>query len=80
VPVSPAVTGPVVAAQLVATPPVMVHVRVPVGAPLPDVPVTMAVYVIGSPTVVVVKGEETTLIVGVALARLIGKIAEVAVR
>ena len=72
-------TGPVVAEHVVAAP-LTVQPRDPVGAPLPDTPVTVAVKVIGRPTVVVVSGEETTLIVGVTLARLIGKIAEVAVR
>ena len=41
--VRPEGTGPVVAEQLEATPPVIAHVRVPLGAPLPAVPVTIAV-------------------------------------
>ena len=71
-------TGPLVVVQLVATPPLTVQLSVPVGAGFGDTPVTVAVKVMGTPTVVVVRGEETTLIVGVTLARLIGKVAEVA--
>ena len=72
--------GPDVEVHEVAVPPVTVQVTEPVGAGLGETPVTTAVKVIGIPTVVVVKGEEARLIVGVTLARLIGKIAEVAVR
>ena len=73
-------TGPVVVLQLVATPPLTVQLKVPVGAGLGVTPVTVAVKVMALPTVVVVTGAETTLIVGVTLARLIGKVAEEAVR
>ena len=72
-------TGPVVELQTVAVP-LTVQLRLPVGAPLPAVPVTVAVKIIGRPTVVVAGGEETILIVGVTLARFIGKIAVIAVR
>jgi len=73
------VTGPLVELQTVAVP-LTVQLRVPVGAPFPAVPVTVAVKIIGRPTVVVAGGDETMLIVGVTLARLMGKIAVVAVR
>ena len=63
-----------------ATPPLTVQVSVPPGAGFGDTPVTVAVKVMALPTVVVVSGAETTLIVGVTLARLIGKVAEDAVR
>ena len=63
--------------QLVAAPETF-HVRVPVR--FPELPKTVAVKVSGVPSVVVPTGESVRLTVGVADARLIGRVAEVAVR
>lgn len=70
--------GVVVDGQLVRTPPPIFQLRVPVRVPAP--PKTVAVKVIGVPTVVVPDGEAVRRTDGDAERRLIGKIAEVALR
>ena len=54
--------------QELAAPPVMVHVTVPVGAV--PVPVTVAINVIGTPTVVLKPGVTLTKMLGVLCPRV----------
>ena len=70
-------TGPLAAVQLLAAP-LTFQVSAPVGAPLLDVPVTMAVKVSGMPTVV---GDGATRVMdGAVLAILIATAVVVALR
>ena len=68
-------TGPLAAVQLLAAP-LTLKVNAPVGAPLLDVPVTMAVKVSGIPTVV--DAGATRVIDGAVLAMVIATAVVVA--